>query len=63
MLKNRVNDMFDKMSYEEQKEALRVLEDMDSCVRHNDEAEGNVLEVVIDAVFNAVGALGRLIFN
>ena len=34
-----INELLDNMSYERQKEALRVLEDMDSCVRHNDEYE------------------------
>ena len=57
MLKDRVNDMFDKMSYEKQKEALRVLEDHqaydDNC---------NVVEVVVEATVAAVKALVKLIF-
>ena len=68
MLRKEINELLDNMSYERQKEALRVLEDMDSCVRHNDEyeddeEESNILEVVVEAFVNAIEAACRLIFN
>lgn len=59
MLKREFNDMLDNMSYEEQKEALRLLQEDtqsydDSC---------NAIEILVEAVVNCIGAIGRLIFK
>lgn len=57
MLKKEMNEMFDKMSYEQQKEAMRLLEDNqaydDSC---------NIVEIVVDAVFACVKVIAKHLF-
>lgn len=57
MLKKEINEMFDKMSYEQQKEAMRLLEDNqsydDSC---------NIVEIVVDAVFACVKVIAKHLF-
>lgn len=59
MLRKEFNEMLDTMSYEEQKEALRLLKEDtqgydDSC---------NAIEVIIDVTIDACKALYRLIFK
>lgn len=57
MLKPEMNKMFDNMSYEQQKEAMRLLDDYqsydDSC---------NVVEVVVDAVVACVKVIAKHLF-
>lgn len=57
MLKKEINEMFDKMSYEQQKEAMRLLEDNqsydDSC---------NIVEIVVDAVVACVKVIAKHLF-
>ena len=57
MLKKEMNEMFDKMSYEQQKEAMRLLEDNqsydDSC---------NIVEIVVEAVFACIKVIAKQLF-
>lgn len=57
MLKPEMNKMFDKMSYEQQKEAMRLLDDYQAY-----DDSYNVVEVVVDAVVACVKVIAKHLF-
>ena len=60
MLNREINDELKNMSYEKQREVLDMIKDMDTQA-YDDSC--NIVEVVVDAVINAITAVGRLIFK
>ena len=56
MLRNVMNEKFDKMSYEEQKQFLKELEDKE-VVQYDDNC---ALEVVVEALVNGIVAIVKL---
>lgn len=58
MLNKEINDRVKNMSYEKQKEVIRLLDDNqsydDSC---------NIIEIVVDSTIEAIKALGRILFK
>ena len=57
MLKKEMNEMFDKMSYEQQKEAMRLLEDNQAY-----DDSFNIVEIVVDAVFACMKVIAKHLF-
>lgn len=57
MLKPEMNKMFDNMSYEQQKEAMRLLDDHQAY-----DDSYNVVEVVVDAVVACVKVIAKHLF-
>ena len=60
MLKKEFNDMLDNMSYEQQKDLMKKIQN-DDFQSYDDSC--NVIEVVVDAVINAVGTLVKMIIK
>jgi len=58
MLKPEMNKMFDNMSYEQQKEALRLLQE--DTQQYDDSC--NIVEVVVEAVVNVVKVIAKNLF-
>jgi hypothetical protein len=58
MLKPEMNKMFDNMSYEQQKEALRLLQE--DTQQYDDSC--NVVEVLVEAVVNVVKVIAKNLF-
>jgi hypothetical protein len=58
MLKNEFNSMIDNMSYEQQKEALRLLQE--DTQQYDDSC--NIVEVVVEAVVNVVKVIAKNLF-
>jgi hypothetical protein len=58
MLKNEFNSMIDNMSYEQQKEALRLLQE--DTQQYDDSC--NVVEVLVEAVVNVVKVIAKNLF-
>ena len=58
MLKNEFNSMIDNMSYEQQKEALRLLQE--DTQQYDDSY--NIIEVVVEAVVNVVKVIAKNLF-
>lgn len=58
MLKPEMNKMFDSMSYEQQKEALRLLQE--DTQQYDDSC--NVVEVLVEAVVNVVKVIAKNLF-
>jgi hypothetical protein len=58
MLKPEMNKMFDNMSYEQQKEALRLLQE--DTQQYDDSC--NIVEVVVEAVLNVVKVIAKNLF-
>jgi len=58
MLKNEFNSMIDSMSYEQQKEALRLLQE--DTQQYDDSC--NVVEVLVEAVVNVVKVIAKNLF-
>lgn len=58
MLKNEFNSMIDSMSYEQQKEALRLLQE--DTQQYDDSC--NIVEVVVEAVVNVVKVIAKNLF-
>lgn len=57
MLRNVINEKFDRMSYEEQKQFIRELEDREIVQYDNDCC---ALEVVVEALVNGIVAIVKL---
>lgn len=57
MLKPEMNKMFDNMSYEQQKEAMRLLDDHQAY-----DDSYNVVEVVVDAIVACVKVIAKHLF-
>ena len=58
MLKNEFNSMIDSMSYEQQKEALRLLQE--DTQQYDDSC--NIVEVLVEAVVNVVKVIAKNLF-
>ena len=58
MLKNEFNSMLDSMSYEQQKEALKLLQE--DTQQYDDSC--NIVEVLVDAVVNVVKVIAKNLF-
>lgn len=59
MLKKEMNSIFDNMSYEQQKEAMKRITDTDTQA-YDDSC--NIVEVVVDAVVNVVKVIAKNLF-
>jgi hypothetical protein len=67
MLKKEMNEMFDKMSYEQQKEAMRLLEDNQSYNTQSYDNQSyddscNIVEIVVEAVFACIKVIAKQLF-